>query len=173
MADNPYSPPETDPTPIPAGENVTVYAGFWVRFAATMIDSVLMMMITTPLLLAVYGSGYFLMDGIIVGGWDFLISWLMPAVVVIVFWRYKSATPGKMALKVKIVDANTGEPPSTAKLIGRYFAYFVAVIPVGLGFLWVAFDERKQGWHDKLAGTVLIRQQRHHGGPIQEVTFES
>jgi len=45
-------------------------------------------------------------------------------------------------------------------LIGRYFGYFLASIPLGLGLLWVAFDKRKQGWHDKLAGTVVIRETR-------------
>jgi uncharacterized RDD family membrane protein YckC len=44
--------------------------------------------------------------------------------------------------------------------VGRYFAYFVSTIPFCLGFLWVAFDKRKQGWHDKLAHTVVVRAAR-------------
>jgi uncharacterized RDD family membrane protein YckC len=62
-----------------------------------------------------------------------------------------------MMVKVKIVDAKTGEQPSTGQCIGRYFAYFVSSIPLGLGIIWVAFDKRKRGWHDMLAGTVVIR----------------
>jgi uncharacterized RDD family membrane protein YckC len=58
----------------------------------------------------------------------------------------------------RIVDANTYGPPSTGKLVGRYFAYLASIIPLFLGFLWIAFDKRKQGWHDKLAGTVVV----HH-----------
>ena len=84
----------------------------------------------------------------------------MPAVAVIVFWRYKSATPGKMLLRVKIVDARSGGAPSTGQLIGRYFAYFVSTIPLGLGCFWVAWDERKQAWHDKLAHTLCVRVPR-------------
>lgn len=52
-----------------------------------------------------------------------------------------------------IVDVKTGNAASTGQLIGRYLAYYVSLLPFGLGFIWVAFDERKQGWHDKLAGT--------------------
>ena len=77
---------------------------------------------------------------------------------VITFWMVKQATPGKMAVSTRIVDADSGNAASAAQLIGRYFAYFAACIPLGLGILWVAFDRRKQGWHDKLAGTVVVRQ---------------
>jgi len=63
-----------------------------------------------------------------------------------------------MAISAKIVDAKTGEQPSTAQFIGRYFAYFISVLPLCLGMVWVAFDMRKQGWHDKLAGTVVVRK---------------
>jgi uncharacterized RDD family membrane protein YckC len=65
-----------------------------------------------------------------------------------------------MAFSARIVDAATGERPSNGQLVGRYFAYFVSTIPMGLGLIWVAFDKRKQGWHDKLAGTVVIRLKR-------------
>ena len=44
------------------------------------------------------------------------------------------------------------------QLIGRYLGYYVSTIPLMLGFLWVAFDARKQGWHDKMANTVVIRK---------------
>ena len=81
----------------------------------------------------------------IAGPEDFLISWVFPAIAIIVFWIYKSATPGKMAISAKIVDAKTGENASTAQLIGRYFGYFFSMIPLGIGIIWVAFDKRKQG----------------------------
>jgi len=89
---------------------------------------------------------------------DFMLSWVAPAVVVIAFWIMRQATPGKMALQLRILDANTGAAPSTGQCIGRYFAYFVSLIPIGLGLVWVGFDARKQGWHDKLAGTVVVRR---------------
>jgi uncharacterized RDD family membrane protein YckC len=65
-----------------------------------------------------------------------------------------------MMLSLQVVDADSGAPLTLAQGIGRYFAYFASTIPMGLGFLWVAFDKRKQGWHDKLAHTVVIRARR-------------
>ena len=81
----------------------------------------------------------------------------MPAIAVILFWIYRQATPGKMAIGAKIVDAKTGGKPSTGQLIGRYLAYYVSIIPLFLGIIWVGIDARKQGFHDKLAGTLVIR----------------
>jgi uncharacterized RDD family membrane protein YckC len=135
------------------------YAGFWIRTGAAIIDTLLIMLVTLPLLVAIYGWGYFDADktGIVAGPADFVISWVLPAVAVIAFWILKQATPGKMAVSTRIVDAESGNAASTGQLIGRYFAYFAATIPLGLGILWVAFDKKKQGWHDKLAGTVVVR----------------
>jgi len=77
--------------------------------------------------------------------------------VIVAFWIYRSATPGKMAMNLIIVDAKTGGRPSTPQFVGRYFGYFVSVLPLMLGIIWVGFDKRQQGWHDKMAGTVVIR----------------
>ena len=93
-----------------------------------------------------------------VGPMDFLISWILPIFVVVLFWMYRQATPGKMVIRARIVDAKTGEKPTTGQYIVRYFAYFPSYLLLGLGILWVAFDKRKQGWHDKLAGTVVVRK---------------
>jgi len=132
------------------------YVGFWKRLLAFFIDSLVILAVIIPLLLAVYGSQYFARtEPGFVGVWDVLIQVVLPMIAVIVFWRYRGATPGKMLLSAKIVDAKTLGPPSTGQLIGRYFAYIVSSIFM-LGFLWIAFDKRKQGWHDKLAGTVVI-----------------
>jgi uncharacterized RDD family membrane protein YckC len=135
------------------------YAGFWIRVGATLIDSVVFMLVIIPLLIAIYGWAYFgeAQSGFVAGPADFLLSWVAPAVAAVAFWIYKQATPGKMALSIRIVDAATGNPPSTGQCVGRYLGYYVSMFPLGLGLLWVAFDKRKQGWHDKLAGTVVIR----------------
>jgi uncharacterized RDD family membrane protein YckC len=133
------------------------YVGFWPRLGATIIDSVLLSMVVYPLLYTIYGNQYFADDRFISGGGDFIVRYVLPAVVIIAFWIYKSATPGKMAIRATIVDARTGLQPSKGQFIGRYFAYYLSAIPLGLGFLWIARDPRKQGWHDKLAGTVVVR----------------
>ncbi len=121
------------------------YVGFWPRVLASAIDSVLLIIVLMPFGSALLGTA---------GG--FLLNILLPALAVIVFWVYKSATPGKMIIKAEIVDAKTFGKPTTGQFIGRYFGYYVSTIPLFLGLLWVAFDKRKQGWHDKLAGTVVI-----------------
>ena len=82
--------------------------------------------------------------------------YVLPALATIVFWKTRQATPGKMLLSMKIVDAETGGPMSTGQSVGRYFAYFVSTLIFLLGYVWVAFDARKQSWHDKLAGTVVV-----------------
>lgn len=136
------------------------YAGFWIRVAAAVVDSILVMFIAIPLLMAVYGSDYWMSDRLIQGPADFLISYVLPAIAVIAFWIARGATPGKMLLSTQVVDAKTGLKPTPGQSIGRYFGYYVSTIPLGLGLLWVAIDPKKQGWHDKLAGTVVIRRKQ-------------
>jgi uncharacterized RDD family membrane protein YckC len=143
------------------------YAGFWIRVGAMLIDTLALMAVTFPLLILVYGWAYFGMSdtGLTRGPADILISWVFPAVAVVLFWLYKQATPGKMILSCKVVDADTGGPLTVGQSIGRYAAYYVSILPFCLGLFWVAFDRRKQGWHDKLAGTVVIRTR--HAEPVK------
>ncbi len=133
------------------------YTGFWKRVAASLIDTVLLALVIFPPLIAIYGWSYFdpEVTGFFAGPADFIISWMLPIFIIIGFWHWKQATPGKMILKVKVVDAVTGEKPSSKQWILRYIGYFVSTIPLGLGFVWVAFDKRNQGWHDKMAGTIV------------------
>lgn len=133
------------------------YVGFWARTGAAILDTILLILITAPLVLAIYGTDYYVSDQLIAGPADMLISWVFPAVAIIWFWVAKQATPGKMVISARLVDARTGQPVTTGQAIGRYLGYFLASLPLFLGLLWVAFDSRKQGWHDKLAGTVVVR----------------
>lgn len=122
---------------------------------ASVIDMLIMLIVVVPLLLAIYGRAYLQQMGL-AGFWDFVIQVVLPAVATVLFWRYRGATPGKMAVSARIVDATTGGPPSTARLVGRYFGYIVSTLPLFLGFIWIAIDRRKQGFHDKLANTVVV-----------------
>jgi uncharacterized RDD family membrane protein YckC len=146
------------------------YAGFWIRFVAFVIDSVLVSMIIGPLLWKIYGSAYFqdyvdLLQGrvdlaadrpMFAGPADMLVSLVLPAIGVVIFWIARQATPGKMALSLRIVDASTHAPLSNTQAIVRYLGYYVSMCGLMLGFLWIALDARKQGWHDKLARTIVI-----------------
>ena len=135
------------------------YVGFWKRVLASLVDTLIIVTVFIPLALAIYGTQYMrLHDEGRTVLFDILVQFALPALAVIVFWRYRGATPGKMLISAKIVDAKTLGAPSTGKLVGRYFAYIVSSIFM-LGFIWIAFDKRKQGWHDKLAGTVVIRDE--------------
>jgi len=160
------------------------YVGFWKRFLAFLIDSLVISLILSPVMLALYGGGYFdrlnaelaalrvssgdpnadamrmreilgRPDSAVMALGDFRVQIGIIAATIL-FWRFRGATPGKMLVKAKIVRAEDLGPPSTGRLIGRFFAYFISIIPVFLGFLWIAFDKRKQGWHDKIAGTVVV-----------------
>ncbi len=135
------------------------YVGFWSRVVAAIVDTILAMIIVAPILTWIYGKDYWEgADGILIAGpGDFLFSWVLPAIAVVLFWIYRQATPGKMVIGAKIVDAKTLGPASRNQLIGRYLAYYVSIIPLMLGIIWVGIDPHKQGWHDKLAGTVVIR----------------
>jgi len=178
MDSNPYAPPVAVVADIPADRMAGMlefadleYAGFWLRVWASVIDSVLTMLLTVPLIYAAYGTAYWSAGKrILHGPLDFLISWVLPAVAVLLFWVAKQATPGKMAISARIVDANTGEKVTTGRLIIRYLGYFIAMVPLFLGIFWVAFDRRKQGWHDKLAGTVVVRRR---GGTSEPVRFDN
>ena len=145
--------------------NEQEYAGFWIRTGAAIIDTILLLIIITPILTVIYGVDYWVSESFVQGIWDVLFNYILPAVAVIIFWAYKSATPGKMATKLTIVDAKTGEKPTTGQFIGRYLGYYVSMIPLFLGIIWVGIDKRKQGWHDKLAGTVVIKS--NHSEPVK------
>ena len=137
-----------------------VYAGFWIRVGASIIDSILILLVIAPILTAIYGREYWVSESFIQGTWDVLLNYILPAIAIVIFWIYRSATPGKILLGLTIVDANTRGKPSTGQFIGRYLGYYVSTIPLLLGLIWVGIDKRKQGWHDKLAGTVVIRNKK-------------
>lgn len=146
-------------TPATAAKDLVVrYVGFWRRVLASLVDTVLLVIVTAPMLYSVYGPEYFTSEELLHGAGDLLISYVFPAVAVIAFWFARSATPGKMLIGAKIVDAETLEKPRPWQFVGRYFAYIPAMLPLLIGIFWVAVDKRKQGWHDKLAGTVVIQE---------------
>ena len=143
------------------------YVGFWLRVWAAIIDTVLVSIVLAPLLTWIYGANYWLSEDLIQGPADLLINLILPAIAIVIFWINRQATPGKMAIGARIVDASTGGKPTTGQLIGRYLGYYVSIIPLMLGLLWVAFDPRKQGWHDKLAGTVVVRPRIRGPQPVK------
>jgi uncharacterized RDD family membrane protein YckC len=145
------------------------YAGFWPRLAATLIDSILWCCFLFPALYWIYGAAYFSLDrtGMFAGPADVLLSTIFPALAAILFWRGKKATPGKLALRLSVVDAKTGNTLAVGQSIVRYVAYMVSILPFGMGFIWIIFDPRKQAWHDKIAGSVVVREKSRGPLPVQ------
>jgi uncharacterized RDD family membrane protein YckC len=131
------------------------YATFWQRALALLIDWLIVVVIAMPIIVVAFGASYFSLDPVRRSG-DLAIALLVGALIV-GFWRYCGATPGKMAVGVKIVDASTGGTPSTGRLVLRLVCYLVSALPLYLGFVWAAIDRKKQGWHDKIAGTIVIQ----------------
>lgn len=152
-------------------EDEVEYAGFWVRVGASLIDGLLLMVITLPLIYMIYGAEYWTVEStqIVMGTADAVINYLFPFVAVVALWVYKAGTPGKLVLGITVVDAKTGKNLTPMQAVGRYFAYIVAMLPLMVGIFWVGWDKKKQGWHDKLASTVVIRRKNH----IEKVSFES
>jgi uncharacterized RDD family membrane protein YckC len=139
------------------------YAGFLRRSMAFIIDSTLFSLISSALALSIFGSEYPLLSQ--QASLANLLDWRLlifdhglPALFVISFWIVWMATPGKLLLDCRIVDASTKEKAHTSQLIIRYLAYLVSTIPLGLGFIWILFDKHNQGWHDKLSKTLVIMQ---------------
>jgi uncharacterized RDD family membrane protein YckC len=156
----------TNPYQAPSGQIETIsknksnqYAGFWARVVASLIDTVIWSILVLPVLYLIYGERYFIPDidaPFIAGAADVIINWILPIFIIIGFWVLKQGTPGKILLKMKIIDAETGGCPSMKQWIIRYIGYIPALIVFFLGFFWVIWDKKKQGWHDKLAGTVVV-----------------
>ncbi|WP_404361075.1 RDD family protein [Methylotuvimicrobium sp. KM1] len=96
------------------------YVGFWPRVGTSIIDTLLVGVIIWPVLTAFYGDAYWSSEQFVQGPMDFILSWVFPAVAVILFWVAKQATPGKMAVSARIVDAKTGSAPTTGQCVGRY-----------------------------------------------------
>ncbi len=162
------------------------YVGFWMRLLAFFVDVLVLVVVLLPVMVALYGGGYLsrlatefsallISSGDpnadaarileVLSGSNSAVAALLDIkvqialiVATILFWRFRGATPGKMLIRAKIVNAETSAPASTGRLIGRFFAYIVSCFFM-LGFIWIAFDKRKQGWHDKLAGTVVIHEE--------------
>jgi uncharacterized RDD family membrane protein YckC len=111
----------------------------------------------------------YIIDGVIIGVVGFIIALMLPELVgflvnlaigvgyCVYFWTTSGSTPGKSLMGLKVVNAETGEliDPGTAVL--RYVGYLISSIALLLGFLWIIWDPRHQGWHDKIAKTLVVK----------------
>ena len=148
-------------------DNDLTYVGFWKRTVAVLVDAFLIILVTLPILIWAYGFEYLNNEHMEKGSLDFIINYVFPTIAVILLWKYYQATPGKMIFKATIVDAKTGGKPTLKQWIIRYLGYFVSLLPFGLGYFWVAFDKKKQSFHDKLAKTLVIQSKVIESEPVE------
>jgi uncharacterized RDD family membrane protein YckC len=175
----PYSPPPpsypASPTPAPLYAPAAAYpaapvagvryGGFWIRVVAAIIDAIIMRVVVAPIGVIFGGLGMAgMMTGLphrgiqmLGGGVTFILllfgSWLYEALMESSSYQ---ATLGKMIFGMKVTDLN-GNRISFERATGRHFAKWLSGMILGIGYIMVAFTERKQGLHDLLAGTLVRR----------------
>lgn len=114
-------------------------AGFWIRIAASLIDIIivgLVIMLTVPDM-----DSYFI---------------LILMLYSVVLWALKGTTIGGIICGLKVIRLDDRPVDWTVSIV-RGLGGFLSLVVVGLGYIWVAFDREQQSWHDKIAGTVIVR----------------
>jgi uncharacterized RDD family membrane protein YckC len=162
-----YAPQSQGPQP--------TYAGFWIRLVARLVDG-LILGIPFGIVIGVFlvASGGFVNAGsgssgqgsqsaaaATAFGGGVLLLYVLAFVVQVGYWIYfwgaSGATLGMRLLHLRVVDANTGGPIGYARATIRFLMSIVNTWACYIGWIWVAFDPRKQGWHDKVANSVVLQ----------------
>ena len=145
--------PSSRPGPMPGWH----YAGFWVRFLAFLIDGILLGIISSAFT-PVWGPQFTTTGNqIAVHAGSNAIGTLVGLVYFVGFWAWRGQTVGMMPFNMQVVSVTDGKKIDVVRGLLRYVGYIISAIPLLIGFIWAAFDARKQGWHDKIASTVVIR----------------
>jgi len=141
------------------GDNSTMdYAGFWIRVLAYLIDAVIL--IVVGMLLAVLSGGAIIdIEAQETFGITDFLSLIIGLAYFIGFEASEmQATPGKKALGLIVTDMQ-GQRISYARAAGRYFGKILSGLILLIGYIMVAFTEKKQGLHDLLASTLVVKGQ--------------
>jgi uncharacterized RDD family membrane protein YckC len=121
------------------------YAGFWMRFLASLIDSLILLVPSIVI-------------GLVV---EFPLSTVLSVAInlgyTIGFWISEGATPGKMAMGIVILKTD-GQMMGMGSAFARYLGYWLSSAILLIGYLMIAFRHDKRGLHDLIAGTVVIRK---------------
>ena len=140
-------PPATAASPSPQITAAMPRAGFWVRMGALFLDVLLVGFATS--LLHTFGDHHLLGDFHIV----------VLAIYGAVMWKLRGTTVGGIVFDLHVVRLD-GRPLDWETAIVRALGCFLSLAVVFLGFIWIAFDDNRQAWHDKIAGTVVVRAKR-------------
>jgi uncharacterized RDD family membrane protein YckC len=141
---------------------IMIYAGFWIRFVARVIDGVLLgvvgLLIQIPLTLtlAFPRRGADPRAMFAVAGISSAANMLIAVVYETYFLTTRGATLGKIALGLRVVRPD-GERITAGRAAGRYFAYLLSLFTLSIGFIIAAFDSEKRAMHDRICDTRVIR----------------
>lgn len=158
----PPPPAVAPPGPAPG----LAYAGFWVRTAAFVIDGCLLALAMAAILipLGVPMGEIREVEQFGVRTWTVeldpttsTVNTVLSAVYFVAFWALRGQTPGMMLFGLRIVRAEDGARVDVVTAVIRYLMLIVSFALIFLGVAAVAFDRHKQGWHDKLVRTVVVR----------------
>ncbi len=142
----PSEPPPVGPAPILSLSNMDRLAlpraGFWMRLGAAAIDLVLIAFIA----------------GILAG--EVRAFWILAGIYHWVMWAWKGTTLGGSILGLQLIRMD-GRPVDWSTAGVRVLGSLVSLLALGLGFFWVAWDDQYQSWHDRIAGTTIVKLDRH------------
>ena len=150
------------------------YAGFWIRFLAYVIDVLIVGVPFGALFFVIFfATGAQLtcsnsagVPGSVhcnfgAGGWLIPVLDLLALAVSATYFTYfwhRGSTLGQRLLGLRVVDASSGGQITVGRAAGRFLGFLVSAWVVYIGLIWAAFDARKQGWHDKMASTFVVRR---------------
>ena len=144
------------------------YAGFWIRALALILDGLILMVVQIPLSLlfaaAVGAVGAAFGDSeiasavavIVIQIVNMLFSIGIQLLYDVLFLVKKGATPGKMALGLRVINADGSKQISYGKAIGRYFAKMLNGFTLNIGYMMAGWDIEKRGLHDRICDTRVI-----------------
>jgi len=122
--------------------------GFWRRFVAMLIDTIVLIIVSQVITSGAYGGDQASASG---------VTFLVDIAYFVGLWTYWGGqTLGKKAMGIKVVKTD-GSPVNLVTSIIRYVGYIISAVVILIGYIWVAFDPNKQGWHDKIAGTYVVK----------------
>ncbi len=144
-----------------SGAGALEFAGFWRRLAAFVLDVIIIGVIISILFpLRNFGpdfwrfsSNWFLVPFVALSNF---VSTLVQVAYYAAFWAWRGQTPGKMLLNIRIIRTD-GTNITLGYSLLRFLGYIISAIMLGIGFLWIAFDPRKQGIHDKISDTYVVK----------------
>ncbi|HEY7968877.1 MAG TPA: RDD family protein [Candidatus Limnocylindrales bacterium] len=152
--------PLTGGPALPAAASSVGYAGFWIRVVAWLIDGVAIGILTSALTPLMGTRAMVAFDGSTfqVDAEANAFGALLGLAYFVGLWAWRGQTVGMMPFGLHVVRTVDGARPDIVQAFLRYVGLIISFAVLLLGVIWVAFDGQKQGWHDKLARTVVVRR---------------